>query len=99
MYQIRFQALPKFSQNLHASGGGAKSDIWLQILSDFLGVPITVQDNSDSEILGAAVLEFTDESDGMCRIIAFKKQYEPHSWNHEIYQYYLNLFILIYEKQ
>ncbi|WP_075618860.1 xylulokinase [Paenisporosarcina indica] len=103
-YKIMKEELGVEFQCLHASGGGAKSDIWLQTLSDILGVSIKVPHNSDSETLGVAILAgisiglYADDADGINQIVSFKKLYKPNCKNHEIYQEYLNMYISIYEK-
>lgn len=64
-------------------GGGAKSSLWGQIISDVLGIPISVSRTVESTALGAAILaasgmgfysSIEDASDNMTKI---KKKYEP----------------------
>lgn len=43
----------------HASGGGAKSDRWLQIKADILGLPVYSLKVLDASALGAAIMALT----------------------------------------
>ena len=45
-------------ERILASGGFVHSDLWVQLLSDILGKPITVDSQSDASALGAALLGF-----------------------------------------
>lgn len=88
---------------LHASGGGAQSDIWLQLLADILGCPIKVPSNSDSETLGAAILAgisintYKDIQDGIAKTVSYRSYYEPDNKSHKTYQEYLKMYLEIYE--
>lgn len=42
-------------QIIVASGGGAQSQLWQQILADILEIPVTVSKNSEQAALGAAI--------------------------------------------
>lgn len=102
-YKIIKEELGYKFECIHASGGGAKSNTWLQILADILQVPIKVPSNSDSETLGMAILVgaaigvYQSVDEGMERTVKFKEQYEPNGSNSRIYQDYLELYIEIYE--
>ena len=41
---------------LKASGGGAKSDVWLKLKADILGIPVYPQKNADAGSAGGAML-------------------------------------------
>jgi xylulokinase len=41
---------------LRAIGGGAKSDVWMQIKADILGLPLTTMRVSEATCMGAAIL-------------------------------------------
>lgn len=43
-------------EEVRATGGGAASDRWLQIISDVLGLPVHSSTNSEATALGAAIL-------------------------------------------
>jgi xylulokinase len=88
---------------IHASGGGAKSETWLQILSNILGVPIKTPVNADSETLGIAILTgaaigvYSTIDEGIQTTVKFKEQFTPNKDTTKRYQDYLNAYIQIYE--
>ena len=41
---------------LHAVGGGANSDLWLQLKADICGIPLAVPEVTEAACLGAAIL-------------------------------------------
>ena len=45
-------------ERIVASGGFVHSDPWVQLLSDILGKPITVDSQNDASALGAALVGF-----------------------------------------
>ena len=44
---------------VRVSGGGASSDVWLQIIADVMDLPVRVADTSEGSALGAALLAAT----------------------------------------
>ena len=76
---------------LFAFGGGAKSDKWLQIKADILGIPIHSIATSEAGCLGAALL--AAQAAGDIESVAATaeknarplKTYEPHSENMKLY--------------
>jgi xylulokinase len=87
----------------HASGGGAKSDTWLQLLADILGVPIKTPVITDSETLGIAIITgatigvYSTIDEGIQAAVKFKEKYVPDKKNNKKYQDYLKAYIQIYE--
>jgi xylulokinase len=75
-----------------ATGGGAKSDAWLQIKSDIFGVPFVRPKVVESGTLGAAMLAgigtgaFTDVRDALNCFVKEEKRFEPDMRRHAIYQ-------------
>jgi sugar (pentulose or hexulose) kinase len=41
---------------LQLTGGGAKSDLWPQIMADAIGLPVTIPESQQSTCLGAAMM-------------------------------------------
>ena len=39
-----------------SSGGGAKSDYWNQLKADITGVPVTIPENAEAALFGAAII-------------------------------------------
>ena len=54
---------------LHAFGGGARSDVWIQIIADVAGLPVSVYHNPESAAIGSCMLAAL----GAGREIAFEK--------------------------
>ena len=80
-------------ENVIVLGGGAKSDLWCQIMADATGLPITIMKNQENECcLGAAILagvagglwESIDQA--VEAMVEKKKIYEPNPENYEAYQ-------------
>lgn len=55
-------------QSVIATGGGARSQLWLQIKARTLGVPVMAPENAERACLGAAM--FASVSAGICRDVA-----------------------------
>ncbi len=76
---------------LIATGGGARSSVWLQIKADILGLPISALDTDEAGAAGTAYLAgkaagfFNDET----KLANTHKTYTPIKENHE---YYLKQF-------
>ena len=98
-----FIALKEFGniKDIRVSGSFAKSELWLQILSDVLNQELTLPDNSEGAAFGAAVLGFIasgrlkDISD-TAELVKPKKRYHPISGNVQIYQELYKIFDRLY---
>ena len=87
---------------LHASGGGAKSEIWMQMKSDILNIPITALKTVDAGTVGSAMLTgivagcFKDLEDAASYMVEKKQVYYPNREMHEkymkIYERYRRLY-------
>jgi len=82
-----------------ASGGGARSPLWLQIQSDVYGLPLKVADNKEQACLGAAITAgvgagiYKSTEDGCANVVRYKKEViEPNVENHKKYMEYYALF-------
>ena len=75
-----------------ATGGGAKSDAWLQIKADIFGVPIVRPRITEGSVLGAALLAgiatgaFARAAEGVGRFVKTDRVFEPNSGRHQVYQ-------------
>ncbi|MBN1352889.1 hypothetical protein JXJ21_26100 [candidate division KSB1 bacterium] len=75
-----------------ATGGGAKSDAWLQIKADILGVPFKRTRYTECGLVGAAILAgvatgaFNHAEDGIACLVREDRTFEPDPRRHEIYQ-------------
>ena len=77
---------------LHATGGGAKSRVWMQMKADVLSLPITALKTADAGTVGSAILTgiatgiFTDLQDGAAHMVQQMETYYPRE---EMYARYM----------
>lgn len=75
-----------------ATGGGAKSDQWLQIKADIFGVPFVRPRITEGSLLGAAILAgisigvFHTPLEGVAQFVKREKVFEPNPQRHRLYQ-------------
>jgi len=75
-----------------ATGGGAKSDRWLQIKADIFGVPFLRPCITEGSVLGAAMLAgisigaFSSAADAVSRFVKQERVFEPNPGRHRLYQ-------------
>lgn len=68
---------------LHAVGGGARSDLWLQLKADICGLPLRVPQVTDAACLGAALLAgvganvYSDLSAGVAHAVHWRDRIAP----------------------
>ena len=87
---------------LRAIGGGAKSELWLQLKADVTGIPVAAPEVTEAAGMGAAVLAgfaagiFRDPAEAVHTHLKIEKVYEPNSKNrkrfNERYELYKNLY-------
>ena len=89
------QALKKLnidSSEFVVTGGGAKSDAWLQIKADILGVPFVRPSNTECSVAGAAMLAglasgiYNNPAEAAACFVQREKVFEPNSNRHKEYQ-------------
>ena len=75
-----------------ATGGGSKSDVWVQTCADIFGQPITRPAITEAGALGAAILagigagEFASHEDGVQAMVKLDRTFEPDPARHERYR-------------
>ena len=78
-------------ERLHATGGGARSALWMQMKADALGLPIVALKTVDAGTVGSAMLTgisiglFRDLSDAASHMVEEVGAYEPRPEMHEQY--------------
>jgi xylulokinase len=78
-------------QNLHAAGGGSKSEAWLQIIADILGRPVVQPVINEAGALGAAILAgtgsgiFASVGEGVEAMVKQRREFEPQPQVQRIY--------------
>lgn len=81
-----------------ATGGGARSDRWLQIKADILGIPVIRPVTTEAGILGAAILAgvatkiFNGFSEGIRQFVRRDRIFEPDMKHSLIYQERLEMY-------
>ena len=85
-----------------ATGGGAKSDPWLQIKADIFGVPFVRPRETEGSLLGAAIMAgvatgvFGSPAEGVARLVSRERVFEPDPARHRIYRERLAKFQQLY---
>jgi xylulokinase len=70
-----------------ASGGGARSDLWLRIVASVLGLPLELTESEEGSAFGAALLAgvregvFADAEDAVARCVRVRRRIEP-EWDY-----------------
>ncbi|GAA4663900.1 FGGY-family carbohydrate kinase [Gordonia humi] len=86
-----YEAMPVPIDTIRLTGGGARSRVWAQIISDVLQKTIIVPDVSESGALGAALLaavaagEFPDLDTAADHTIPIGRVHEPNPANADLY--------------
>lgn len=85
-----------------ATGGGAKSDKWLQIKADIFGVPIIRPEIAEAGALGAAILAglgtgvFASAREGVAQFVRRDRVFEPDAGRHALYAGRMALYRQLY---
>jgi xylulokinase len=75
-----------------ATGGGAKSDQWLQIKADIFGIPFVRPQVTEGSVIGAAIQAgiatgvFHSPAEAVSKFVKRAKVFEPNLTRHKIYQ-------------
>ncbi|MCR5179574.1 MAG: carbohydrate kinase [Lachnospiraceae bacterium] len=78
-------------RRLNATGGGAKSAVWIQMKADVLDLPITTLKTADAGTVGSAMLVgcamgiFSDLDDAAAHMVDKERTFEPRPAMHERY--------------
>jgi xylulokinase len=76
---------------LRAIGGGAKSELWLQLKADITGIPVAAPEVTEAAGMGAAVLGgvaagiFSDPAEVIKTHLKIKKVYQPNLNNKALF--------------
>jgi len=91
-------------KRVRSLGGAAKSDIWLKIKADVLGVPVEVPECSEAASLGAMLLAgvgarvFPDITQAVKEVVKIKKSFYSEPSNVAIYQKTYRDYLSLYQK-
>ncbi len=90
-------------EKLFATGGGASSDVWLQIKADILNRPITSLSSKEvgtcgtCMMTGVAIGLYKNLEEAKEKFVKEKKTYMPNPENIPIYEKYFNAYQKIYD--
>jgi xylulokinase len=82
------RALGAHPQTGRASGGGARSELWLRIVASALGLPLELTESEEGSAFGAALLAgaregvFADAGDAVARCVRVRRRIEP-EWDYD----------------
>jgi len=88
---------------LRLGGGATKSRLWNQVQADVYGRPVQVLEESDSTVLGAALLGgvgagiFSSIEEGVENMVHVKDEIEPNAANHGVYEKMYQAYQSAYE--
>lgn len=89
-------------EQVYACGGATKSDLWMQIQSDVLGIPIFLTEEPNAPLLGNVILAscgsgyYKSIEEAVSMMVRIKKEIAPNMENTETYQYYVEKYIQTY---
>lgn len=100
-----YSHMPSQINEVYVSGGGAKSDVWMQIFADALGKDMIICQGDEHGARGAAVNcgvaigVYKDYEDAVKRIVKIKKRFTPIPENtakyKELYKLYVKGYTLL----
>jgi len=94
-----FRAVPQEVSEIRIAGGGAKSGVWGQIISDVLGIPVVIPRVQELGALGAALTAgvgvgiYSDLPEAVRHTLHTDRTYYPDGKNFEFYQEYFELYL------
>ncbi|MGB9787747.1 MAG: gluconokinase [Dictyoglomus turgidum] len=86
-------------KEVRAGGGGTKSDTWMQILADIMGLEVAVTRVEEPALLGSAVLgftmlgEFSSYKEATEKLVKIEKVYSPNKEKKEYYNKKFEFFV------
>lgn len=89
-------------EEVYACGGATKSNLWMQMQSDVLGVPINLTEEPNAPLLGDAILAaygagvYASIEDAANHMVRIQKKIEPDFKKTERYKHYVNMYIETY---
>ncbi len=91
-------------EEIYACGGATNSDLWIQIHSDVLGLPISLPEEPNAPLLGDAILAscgagvYRDIEEAAANMVRIRLKIEPDMERHEAYRYYVDKYIETYPR-
>lgn len=94
-----YSHMPLEVNEVYVSGGGAKSDVWMQIFADAMGKEMIICQGDEHGARGAAINcgvaigIYKDYEDAVKRIVKVKKRFKPVAQNTEKYKELYKLYV------
>ena len=91
-------------EEILATGGGARSEVWRQMLADVLDCPVLTTSSSEGPALGVAILAgvgvgiYPDLPTACAQIIDRKSTLKPNPLTQKEYESYYQLYLEIYQQ-
>lgn len=91
------------ARQIFSTGGGAKSALWRQIKADVIGVPVVLLEQSETTILGDAILSavasgaYRNLDEACAQMVRTQGQVEPNSANQVAYAEAYARYCALYE--
>ncbi len=88
---------------VRSMGGGARSDLWLQIKADVIGVPLVRMEEEETSTLGAAMLaavrvgDYTDIAAAAASMVRMGARFVPHDEARAVYERSFSLYNELYD--
>jgi len=88
---------------LRATGGGARSRVWMQMKADILNVPITALRSEEAGAAGSAMLVgvacgvYKDLAEAAEVLVATAETYLPRAEVHEAYEPWYQKYVKLYD--
>ena len=98
-----FRSLGLRIDGVFCVGGGARNELWNQIKADVIGVPLTLSEEPEAGLKGAALLGaagvglLDDPAETACRRRAAGKVIQPEAETREVYRAALREFMRVYD--
>jgi xylulokinase len=89
---------------IRSIGGGARSDLWLQIKADVLQKPILAVEVEEASLLGAALTAaaatgaVASLEEGVARMVRVRKKIEPDVKNEAVYRQGYTTYLELYDR-
>ena len=91
-------------EEVRSIGGGARSDLWLQIKADVLQKPVATVEVEEAALLGAAITGaagtgiFASLEEGVSRMVRLKERIEPNPQRASVYQKGYAQYVELYDR-
>jgi ribulose kinase len=89
-------------REVYACGGATKSELWMQMQRELLGIPVYLTEEPNAPLLGDAILAsygagvYRSIEEAVSKMVKIRSKIEPDLENTEKYKYYVDKYIETY---